>query len=99
MEGSGDTARTIGFWLAGFVIPTLAGYVLLRLARSPRRGRVAAALLRLAAPFAALFLVYANYVGNSGRMNLGGLLALVVVVAWTIREQARGGRARNVPPE
>ena len=30
-------ARTVGFWLAGFAIPMLAGWFLLRRARAPAR--------------------------------------------------------------
>ncbi len=82
-------ARTVGFWLAGFVFPMLAGWILLRLARLPARRPATAALLRIAAVLAALFLVYAGFLGNGGRLNLGGMVAIVVVTTWAFREQLR----------
>lgn len=82
-------ARTLGFWLAGFAIPMLAGWFLLRRARAPGRRPATAVLLRIAAVLAAMFLVHAGYVGSGGRLNLGGMLAIVVVVLWAIREQLR----------
>jgi len=79
-------ARGIGYWVAGFVIPMLAAYVPLRLARSPTRGAAGALMLRILAILVAAFLTYAGYVGNGGRLNLGSLLACVVVIAWAIAQ-------------
>lgn len=86
-------ARGIGYWLWGFAIAMGVGYWLLRLARSPRRRPGTAFLLRALAVLAAVFLACAGYVGGGGRLNLGGLLAIVVLLAWAIVEQrkARSG--------
>ena len=82
-------ARILGFWLAGFAIPMLAGWFLLRRAQSPARKPATAALLRIAAVLAAIFLVYAGFMGSGGRFNLGGMVAIFAVTAWAIREQVR----------
>ncbi len=95
MESPADAtlmARSLGYWLAGFVIPMVAGYVLLRLARSPGRRPGTAAVLRICAVLATIFLVYAGYVGGGGRLNLSGLVAIVVVAAWAVVQQVRRRR-------
>jgi len=33
--------------------------------------------------------VHASFVGSGGRLNLGGMVAIVAVTVWAIREQLR----------
>jgi uncharacterized membrane protein len=87
--GSEVLARSIGAWLGGFAITVLAGYILLRLARSPKRRPGTAAVLRGSAVLATTFLAYASYVGGHGRLNLGNLFAFLVITAWALRQQLR----------
>lgn len=85
-------ARSIGAWLGGFAITLAAGYVLLRLARSPGRRPGIARMLRVLAVLVAAFFTYASYVGG-GRLNLGNLFALLVVAVWALRRPAKRGAA------
>jgi len=87
---SDTLARAMGAWLGGFTITLLAGYMLLRFARSPGRRPGAARVLRVLAVLVAAFFVYGSYVGT-GRVNLGSLFALLVVAVLTFRRPARRG--------
>jgi hypothetical protein len=80
------TAAQFGAFLGGFVITMLFTSILLRIAGSPTRGPSAAAVLRTLAVLLALFLAYAGYLGSGGQINLGGVLAVIVTVAWAFKQ-------------
>ena len=71
--------REIGSLFGGFLFSMLLSYVLLRLAGSPKRGKVVAITLRVAAVLVAALLTYAPYSLPGGKVNLGGVLAVVVI--------------------
>ena len=94
MDSSADaalintTAGGLGYWFGGFIIPMIIGYILLRFAGSPKRKPAIALVLRVLAVVVAALLVFAGYIGGGGQLNPGGLLALIIVTAWAIKQQS-----------
>jgi hypothetical protein len=81
------TAGSLGFWFGGFIIPMVVAYILLRFAGSAKRRPGTAIILRVLALLAVVVLAYAGYVGGGGQVNPGGLLAIVVTLAWAFKQQ------------
>jgi hypothetical protein len=76
------SAGLFGYWLGGFVLSMAVGYVFLRLAASRP---LSATLLRVLGVSGAAFMGYLGYKGG-GDINLGSVLAVVVTLAWAIKQ-------------
>ena len=81
------TAGGLGYWFGGFIIPMVVAYIFLRFAGSPKRKPGTATVLRVLAVLFALLLAYSGYVGGGGQINPGGVLAVVVTIAWAAKQQ------------
>ena len=81
------TAGGLGYWFGGFIIPIIVAYIFLRFAGSPKRKPGTAMALRILAILSALLLAYSGYIGGGGQINLGGVLAVVVTIAWAAKQQ------------
>jgi hypothetical protein len=92
--GDAMNGFAMGNIFGGFILPMCVGYIFLRLAGSPKRKPSTAGVLRAIAMLLAAILVYANYRG-SGQVNLGGVAAVVVVIAWGIWQIAHTSPAAN----
>ena len=82
-----NPAGSWGFWFGGFMIPMIVAYIFLRFAGSAKRKPGTATTLRVFAVLAAIFLVYAGYIGGGGLVNPGGLLAVIITIAWALKQQ------------
>ena len=81
------TAGSLGVWFGGLIIPMVVAYILIRFAGSAKRKPGTATALRALAVLAAIFFAYAGYAGGGGQINPGGLLAVVVTIAWALKQQ------------
>ena len=77
---------SFGYWLGGFIIPMLVAFVFLRFAGSPKRKPSTALALRWIGVAGAAVLAFAGYLGAGGAINPGGVLAVLVSVAWAIKQ-------------
>jgi hypothetical protein len=80
------TAGMLGVWTGGFLFSFLPAYILLRIAGSPKRRPVTAAVMRAIAVLFSAFLAYAGYVGG-GYVNVGSVIAFVVILAWALYQR------------